>query len=182
MTSVASISQALKKHLQDEDAGFGVELTSPTRDEVQTTSLWLYQVTPDEFSRNGPAPTLQEASAGRPRQVGLRPLGVNLYYLVTPMKVDTLANFDEISRLMLRIHEQPLMFVPTPLGGSDPIRISIGSESLEDRFRLWDSLKNKPYRLSFTCVLRTGKLQSSLVSDEHAVSSVGASLSGVDAS
>ncbi len=179
MTSISTISQAFKAHLEDVAVGFLVELKSPVRDDNPNTSLWLYQVTPDEFSRNGPPPTLQEASPGKPRQVGLRPLGVNLYFLVTPMKDDMIANHDEMTRLMLCIHDEPVIFVPKPLGGTDAIRISIGSESLEDRLRLWDSFKSKPYRLSFTCVLRTGKLQSSQVLTEYPVLSVGESLSGV---
>ena len=57
------------------------------------------------------------------------------------------------------------------LGLNEQIRLSLPYETLEERVRLWESLKDKSYQLSFTCLLRTARLFSSRVFDEVPVAS-----------
>jgi hypothetical protein len=62
----------------------GISFTNPKethRDNSLKLSLWLYQVTENEFLKNQP-PT--RPRNGNPLQEAKTPLALNLYYLVTP--------------------------------------------------------------------------------------------------
>ena len=169
MPSITTISTVFSEHLTS--AAALVELKSPMDEANQNTSLWLYQVTLDEHSRNCSAPLLQESTAvNSARKKGIVPLGVNLQFLVTPMRSNINANYDELTRLFVAINDASILHVPKLTGGHDSLRISILTESLEDRFRIWDSFKNKAYRISFSCILRTAILDSDRVVDEFPVS------------
>lgn len=176
MSSIYKISEALKTHLS-RGHSFSVELKDPTeQNPVADVSVWLYQVQPDEFSRNASPPVLEEGRSNgtggltKRKQSIVPPCGINLHYLVTPLAGNVESDHEVLGRMLLTIHESPLIRVPDPqLDQDEQIRIILPAEALEDRIRLWDSLKSKPYRLSFTCVLRTARLYSSLTMEEAPV-------------
>ncbi len=170
MSSISAVSDSFKNILSK---GGIVDLKSPADDVNENTSLFLYHIVPDEFGRNISRPVANEGDGG-PRKVGLVPLSVNLQYLITPLKKDVTANNDEASRLLLAIHENPIVIVRDIAQGiNDKMRVSFACESIEDRFRIWDSFKNKPYRLSFAVMLRSAKILSLQTTDEVSVASIG---------
>ena len=166
MSSISTISKALKTHLTKPNSDFVVELKDPTEGfQGNVVSVWLYQILPDEFSRNASSPILNEAvsngtgSLSKRKRSAAPPLGVNLYYLITPLTGAVDSDHDELGRLLLTIHESPVLRVVQPdLGEDELIRISLPADPLEERLHLWDSLKATKYRLSFICLLRTARL------------------------
>lgn len=153
-----------------------MELKDPTEAaQSDAVSVWLYQVQPDEFSRNAPPPILAEATVtggtvSRRIRSAVPPFGVNLYYLITPLTGNIDSDQEVLGRILLNIHESPVLRIVEPdLGEDEQIRISLPADPLEERLHLWDSLKSKPYRLSFICLLRTARLFSSLTVAEAPV-------------
>ncbi len=194
MSMIADISEAFRDYLQDSVSvvnGGSVWLGDPTEGNNAGVSLWLYQVSLDEFIRNGAGPIVDpsapSAGGGAPRRRSLKPpLGVNLSFLITPMNhpVASKTALNVVNQVLLTIHEAPLLPIrDSNLGLNEQVRIHVVSDNFEERHRLWDSLKDKPYRLSFTCVLRTARLFSTKLIDEAAVlTTTGAALSGSQAS
>ncbi len=171
MSSIFKISEAFQKLLAT-GAAVTVELKDPTLTAAGSVSLWLYQIVPDEYSRNAATPILQEATSGSQprRRSAVPPLGINLCYLVTPLISDTQSAHDTLGQLLLTIHENSIFTVrDTNLGIDELIRVSLPGEQLEDRLKLWDSLRTKPYQLSFVCHLRTVRLFSTKLVEDYVV-------------
>ena len=177
MSSIYKISEALKSHLSRGYSEAAFELKDPSDSDIQgKVSVWLFQVQPDEFSRNATAPVLMETGPTPGGSITKRirstvpPYGVNLHYLVTPLTGNVESDQEMLGRMLLTIHESPFFSVEDPLSGQDEqLRIILSADSLEDRVRLWDSLKSKSYHLCFTCVVRTARLFSSITTEEAPV-------------
>jgi hypothetical protein len=156
-------------------SGSTVSLGDPSQVISPGVSLWLYQASLDEFSRNGAGPTFDPPSSpvggGTVRRRALLPpLGVNLSFLVTPLHDDADKALEILDRLLLAIYESPLLIVRDIAKNIDErMRMVMISDNFEERHRLWDSLKDKSYRLSITCQLRTARLFSTKVVDDSAV-------------
>jgi hypothetical protein len=144
-----------------------VVLNDPTAADDKV-SLWLYQVAADEFVRNAP-PGRAETGDGRTVRFKLPPLGVNLYYLLTPMVKDPDTQQTLLAKAMLVLHENPVIRVPGPdrpedapaaeAEVSEAVRVSLVPDTLDDRVRLFDTL-DLPYRLSVCYQVRTVRLVS----------------------
>jgi hypothetical protein len=189
MAALSEIGEALRSRLNRALAAqgltAGVHLKDPNDPPLSSAvSVWLYQVLVDEMSRNNLPPTLPPPNAlppGAPVALGKRrravapPLGVNLYYLVTPDTGTAAGDHNAVGAMLLALHESPLLRVPDVNNPArdEEIRIHLPIDSLEDRVRLWDTLKGRAYRLSFTCLLRTAFLHSNRTLDESLVLSVG---------
>lgn len=165
------VSRRLAKVLRDGmDSRPTVVHTPPTADDSGSTglSLWLYQVTADEFVRNAPPPAAETAN-GQAVRYRLPPLGVNLYYLLTPLNSNPLTQQTHLAEAMLTLHENSVVRTPDPDDPTDTaagesevseaFRVGLVSDSLDDRARLWDTL-NRPYRLSVVYQVRTVRLVS----------------------
>jgi hypothetical protein len=138
-----------------------VVLDDPASADKGTVSLWLYQVAADEFVRNAPVPPAETAD-GRKVQYKLPPLGVNLYYLLTPVVEVAATQQELLAQAMLVLHENSAVRVPGPGAAeetevSEVVRVSLLPDSLDERARLWDSI-DKPYRLSVAYQVRTVRL------------------------
>ncbi|MEI8383901.1 MAG: Pvc16 family protein [Planctomycetota bacterium] len=177
MSSIFSISDSLKT-LLSRGHSYTMQLKDPTEaDQSNAVSVWLYQIQADEFSRNNAPPVLNKAASNgnevgvaKQRRSAVPPLGVNLFYLVTPMTGNVESDHEVLGRMLLTIHESPTLRVQqSELGEDELIRISLPADPLEERLHLWDSLKTKPYRLSFICLLRTARLFTSNVIEEAPV-------------
>ena len=160
------VNQALKtlldKALTDVSGTPVVVFTPPggdePGDEVNQVSVWLYQVMVDEFSRNVPP---AEAEGGDKRvRFRLPPLGVNLFYLITPLQKNPESAQTALAFVLLALHETPVLSVVEPNSEvNERVRVSFLPDSLDDRIKLWESL-SKPYRLSVSYVARTVRLAS----------------------
>jgi hypothetical protein len=168
--ALATVSNALRDVLADALGATPVVLADPTKATAGEVSLWLYQVTVDEFSRNRPAAQL-ETAAGRPARLRLPPLGLNLSYLITPVVDDQEMAQTMLGAVMLALHERPQFAVE--LAGAEVnefVRVSFAADALDDRVKLWEAL-SRPYRLSVCYQLRTARLVSTQVSADATVGS-----------
>lgn len=172
--ALATVSNAFRKVLVDA-LGEPVVLADPAKANVGDVSLWLYQVTVDEFSRNR-TPTQVETATGRVARFRLPPLGVNLSYLITPVVDDQEMAQTKLAAVMLALHETPQF--PVVLSGGEVnefVRVSFVPDNLDDRAKLWESL-SRPYRLSVCYQVRTVRLVSKQVSADTPVVSTAAGL------
>ncbi len=191
----AEVSTQLMKLLQDGlDADSNVQpkptvvLDDPRKPtsggSAARVSLWLYQVGIDEFGRNNPSPLFPGTAAQpKPTRFAFPPLGVNLFYLITPVLGSNNPTADQtaLARAMLTLHENAVLAVSNPsVGLSEQIRIGLASESLDDRVKLWESL-SEPYRLSACYVVRTVRLMSPLIETVTPVASMTTGMDDVPA-
>lgn len=162
--AIYRISTALKDNLA---AGLGEGLPPGTGPAVQLAapgapgggnllSLWLYQVTEDEFTRNR-QPTQTKADALRPP-----PLRLNLHYLLTPLFATPEQDMQVLGRAMRWLYENAVMEVRTRPDSSidqfaDVVRIGVGVSDLEGLARLWEAVQ-QPYRLSVGYLVRTARI------------------------
>ena len=138
--------------------------TLPSGQDSTRISLWLYQVIVDEFSRNASTPSADDRTDSR-RRFRLPPLGVNLYYLITPILGNSESDQRALARIMLTLHENSILGVTQKDSEvNERVRISVLTESFDDRIKLWESL-GKPYRLSIGYEVRTVRLVSKQVDD-----------------
>ena len=124
--------------------------------------LWLYHMAIDEFSRNQPPRGFDDPVQGRKR-FALPPLGMDLFYMVTPILVDKQSEQHVLSVAMLTLYENAILSVIQ--GDSEvneQIRISLQTGPFDERIRLWESL-GKPHRLSVGYQVRTVRLVSTQV-------------------
>jgi hypothetical protein len=161
--TIATVSEKLKKRLNEALGGNRVELNDPAKASDNSVSLWLYQVVVDEFARNR-TPTRAEAANGRAVNMQLPPLPLNLFYLITPMTTEQDAAQTELAKVMLALHEEPELLVEG-VGVNDTVRVTFQNDTLDDRVKLWESLSH-PYRLSVCYQVRTAKLESRRVATE----------------
>jgi hypothetical protein len=186
MSAIWQISRAFSSLLSDAleaaDLPHAVKEVDPSKfKDEKGASVWLYQTVADEFSRNGAKPVIDDPADPPRRRSVHPPLGVNLSYLVTPMTGNIEEEQDVLSQILLTIHESPVLTVrDLTLGLNEQVRIYANADNFEERMRLWETLKDKPYQLSFICVLRTARLFSSQAIKEVPVRSL-AGASGFDA-
>src|SRR3954470_22543334 len=110
--SLVQVSRRLKRLLED---AFGADdvtprprvqfddPAAPSSQDAARISLWLYQVTADEFGRN--APVTEAETATRRVRFQFPPLGVNLFYLVTLLLGNPEAEQQALGRVLLTMHE-----------------------------------------------------------------------------
>lgn len=164
------LKTVLEKALDDDpnvDGSPKVALADPTDQaggEANRVSVWLYQVAFDEFARNVPTPIVEGNNGSR--RLRFPPLGVNLHYLITPMLGSAEKDQQAFARIMLTLYEQALLVLDKPeIEVKEQIRISYVPDALDERIKLWDSLKLS-YRLSGCWLVRTVRLASKDVTSD----------------
>jgi hypothetical protein len=122
-------------------------------------SWWLYQVSEDEFTRNPPLQPTRGADRARNGQLG--PLGLNLYYLLTPYGGSNDNDLVILGRAMQVLNDNAVLLVRNA-DTVEELRISLLPWELEDRARLWEAL-GQTYRLSATYQVRVARIDSERV-------------------
>jgi hypothetical protein len=111
-------------------------------------SFWPYRIQRNEFTSD---PSLLAIGASL---LGIPPLCVDVWYLVTPM-----TGSGDSDQLLL---EKTLQFIydlgPVPLGGDDPI-VTFETPGADELFRLWSAL-DVPYALSSVFVAQRVSIDS----------------------
>jgi hypothetical protein len=131
--------------------------TAPSQGNTSQVSVWLYQVAVDEFSRNAPAPQGDYQTPTRTKAAA-PPLGINLYYLITPYFEQTETEQQALAQVMLYFYENPVLAVYQPdVGVNDQVRVTPLPDSLADRATLWQAL-TQPFKLSMSYIVRTVRL------------------------
>jgi hypothetical protein len=162
---IAALGQTLVELLKAH-AGFAegdIVLNSPSEaEQAGKVSLFLYQVQENPHSRNRDPGPVDETSLRPP------PLGLDLFYLVTPLVPQPETALGYLEAVMLAFYDHPVLKPPL-LGGSlveagnDSLRILPQPLSLEDINRLWAIFPNKPYRLSVAYLVTPLQLPSARI-------------------
>lgn len=179
---IAEVSRVLKKTLWDQFSGDGtirpivgneeaIVFQNPTetaRDSANRLSLWLYQVTENEYVKNQPMirPPNNGTAAAIGNNLQFPPLAVNLFYLLTPFATTGDADHLLLGKSMEVFYDNaiiPLRSDPDLQGSDDDIseelRVIFCRLSLEELTRIWEALQ-EPYRLSVCYQVRVTRIDS----------------------
>lgn len=127
-------------------------------------SLYLYQVTPNAHTNNHPM-----IPAG-PGHQHYPPLGLNLYYLLTPVTKKPEENLVILGRCLQALAASSIIranFLDSWLRpGSPEVRITFNPVSLEELTRIWNAF-NETYRLSVCYLVQVVSIDSARTPQEE---------------
>ena len=158
------------RDLLDSDAN--IVFTNPTetalkRSSKTTLSVWLYQITEDEFLKNQP-PT----RANGHNSVAETPLALNLYYLITPFGPSDGAPEKELlllGKVLQVMYDNATLLVRSPADNIfEELRVILCRLSLEELTRIWEALRES-YRLSVCYRVRVTQIDSTRVQEKARV-------------
>jgi hypothetical protein len=132
--------------------------TETARNSSYHLSLWLYQVTENEFVKNSPLPRdNNQITSPYP------PLALNLYYLITPFSDSQDKNQILLGRTMQILYDNAIIGLRSPEDGvAEDLRIVLCRLTLEELTRVWEALR-EPYRLSVAYQVRVIHIDSQRV-------------------
>lgn len=139
--------------------------TETAKDSANRLSLWLYQVSEDEFGKNQPSARVGVARINAedtaPRQVSQFPaLGLNLFFLITPFAPSGEAEHLLLGKTMQVLYDNPIVLLRDEGNGIfEELRIMLCRLSLDDQARVWEALQ-EPYRLSVCYQVRVAQVDS----------------------
>jgi hypothetical protein len=137
-----------------------ISLTNPTEtslNEQNKLSLWLYQVSENEFAKNRPA---IRTSTAETRQ--LPPLTLNLNYLITPTGPAYEAEYQQLllGLVMQTLYDQSIVPLRDNADGiAEELHIVLCRLSLEELAHVWEALR-QPYRLSVCYQVAVARIDS----------------------
>jgi hypothetical protein len=149
-TVIADITQMLDTMLTD--AGLDVTKDSPAElkgsaETYAKINLYLYEVIENPHTKNQQWVT----TASDPNQQIYPPLGLNLYYLLTPYATDAKSAHSVLGHAMRVFHDSSVIDkedLPAALRlTTEQLTVSLCNLKLDDLTRIWNSLQT-PYRLS----------------------------------
>jgi hypothetical protein len=136
------------------------------RDNSLKLSLWLYQVTENEFLKNQPPARPRN---GNPLQDVKTPLALNLYYLVTPFTLTAEQDLQVLGFIMRVFYDTPTIYINEPSNRVfEELRLILCRLNLEELTRVWEALQ-EPYRLSICYKVTVARIESSEVSQSARV-------------
>ena len=134
-----------------------IVLTNPSevqRDPANRLSIWLYQVTENEYEKNQPISRANGNTSVFP------PLALNLFYLVTPFTPSGESDQLVLGRLMQTLYDNAILLVRNQADGDfEELRIVLCRLTLEELTRIWEALR-EPYRLSVCYQIRVSHIAS----------------------
>jgi hypothetical protein len=132
--------------------------TETARDSGNRLSLWLYQITENEFVKN--QPMLRVNENGRHTTTQFPPLGLNLFYLVTPFAPSGEADHMLLGKTMQVLYDNATILLQDITNAiAEEVRVIFCRLTLEELTRIWDALK-EPYRLSVCYQVRVTRIDS----------------------
>jgi hypothetical protein len=144
-----------------------IVFTNPTdtaRDSANRLSLWVYQVSENEFLKN----QTPSQSVG-PNHTTLRmpPLALNLFYLLTPFAPSAEADLLVLGKSMQVFYDNAIVFLQEQLNNVfEELRLVLCRLTLDELTRVWEALR-EPYRLSVCYQVRVARIDSQ-ITPEHA--------------
>ncbi len=174
---VAEVSEALRSllwaELEDDteihpgivSSEQAIVFTDPARTKEQSAnrlSLWLYQITENEFVKNQPPVRVKPAGDDPARGAALSrpPLALNLYYLVTPLSDDPKANHLLLGKTMQVLYDHAVVYLRHEESElAEELRIILCRLTLEELTRIWEALR-EAYRLSICYQVRVTRIDS----------------------
>jgi len=139
-----------------------IAFTNPTQtaqNAANRLSLWLYQVTENEFLKNQPP-----ARSNGVETTQFPPLSLNLHYLITPFGPTGQADLLILGKTMQVLHENAIVLLTDPARElAEELRVVLCSLLLDQLSRVWEALR-EPYRLSVSYEVRVTRVDS-----QHAI-------------
>jgi Pvc16 N-terminal domain len=127
--------------------------TETARDSANRLSLWLYEVSENEFVKN--QPLQREGNAMR-----FPPLPLDLSYLVTPFGPSGEADHLLLGKTMQVLYDNAITLLRDPVANVfEELRLVLARLTLEELTRVWEALR-EPYRLSVSYQVRIGRIES----------------------
>lgn len=182
---VAGVSEALRRVLWEEISADpevsqhfpseqDIAFKNPTetvRNPSNRLSLWLYQITENEFMKNQPM-----ERGNRQDQQHFPPLALNLSYLITPFantNGSDSARRDEdhliIGKVLQVFHDNSTILLRDSVNDiAEELRIIFKRLTLEELTRIWEALR-EPYRLSVCYQVQVTRVDSRRVSTQARV-------------
>jgi hypothetical protein len=170
---VSAVSDALRHILWeafDQDAVVrplvgseaAIVFSNPTETASNTSnrlSLWLYQITENEFVKNQPVQRANGANTAKSP-----PLALNLFYLLTPFASSNAGNEKAdhllIGKAMQVMYDHAILLLrDTVEDVAEELRIVFCRLTLEELTRIWEALQ-QPYRLSICYQVRVTRIES----------------------
>jgi len=136
--------------------------TETAADTANRLSVWLHQVTENEFVKNQPM-----VRANGPESARFPPLALNLYYLVTPFAPSHNPESEQLllGKTMQVLYDNAIVVLLDQTPGeevAEELRIILARLSLEELTRIWEALQ-APYRLSVCYQVRVTSIESDRV-------------------
>lgn len=129
--------------------------TEAIRDSANRLSLWLYQVTENEFLKNQPVTRGNGHTSTQET-----PLALNLFYLITPLAPSGEFDLLLLGSTMQAMYDNAIVVIRNPDDGvNEEVRIILCRLSLEELTRIWEALR-EPYRLSVCYQVRVTRIDS----------------------
>lgn len=142
----------LSRHVHSQEE---IDLRNPTeaaRDTSHRMSLWLYDITENEFLHNNGA----HRAEGREFPA----LSLNLHYLVTPLMPTPEADLLLIGKTMQVMNDNPVVLLRDELDDVyEELRIGLSRLTVEEMSQIWGALQ-EPYRLSICYQVKATRIQS----------------------
>lgn len=136
--------------------------TETARDSSNRLSLWLYQITENEYVKNQPmqkARTQPLPANGR-EAAQFPPMALNLSFLVTPFAQSGEADHLLLGKSMQVLYDNAIIFLQdAPSNIFEELRVVFCRLTLEELTRIWESLR-EPYRLSVCYLIRVSRIDS----------------------
>jgi len=129
--------------------------TETARDSANRLSIWLYQITENEFLKNQPV-----ARTNGHTTMQDMPLALNLHYLITPFAPTPEADHRVLGLAMQTLYDNAILPLRRPAEDiSEELRVIFCRVSLEELTRVWEALR-EPYRLSVAYTVRVTRIDS----------------------
>jgi hypothetical protein len=165
-TVIGAVSRSLKALLVDHVTNSTepqvpkapIDLRSPKEMAgTKAISLWLYRVIRDGELLNAPPRRPSPTQQARPA------LPMDLYYLITPIKQDPETEQFLLGRVLQVFNDHAILrgsYLQPPLvPGTDELRLTLETLSLEDLTRVWHAL-HEPYQLSVSYLVQAVTIDS----------------------
>jgi Pvc16 N-terminal domain len=148
--------------------------TETARQSSNRLSIWLYQVTENEFVKNQPVVRVNGGTG-----LALPPLTLNLHFLITPFGATPDANLLLLGELMHVLYDNAIVLIRDADNGvSEEMRIMLSRLTLEELTHVWYALM-EPYRLSVCYEVRVMHIDSRRITDSARVFNLTQALGGV---
>lgn len=135
-----------------------IVFSNPTETAQQPSnrlSLWLYQITENEYLKNQPAERANGANAIRPA-----PMALDLHYLVTPFAPSGELDHLLLGKTMQVLYDSATTLLRIPADNiAEELRIIFARLTLEELTRVWEALQ-EAYRLSVGYQVRVSEVES----------------------
>jgi hypothetical protein len=134
--------------------------TDTARDSSNRLSLWMYQITENEFLKNTPS-----VRVGTGHALSQPPLPVNLHFLVTPFGDTSEASLLLLGKVMEVLYDNAIIIVRDANDDIfEELRITMSRLTLAELGQVWEALI-EPYRLSVCYEVRVMHIDSRRVVD-----------------